>query len=127
MHPCQAQGGLQAIRNRQSHVRGFYESAESEFGCIDHGGRAVAEVGLGRRVGVFQVRLGCRVVASEPVSRELRDGDGRQDGDDPYNDDQFDQRESLLSFFPGEIAEHDDLRFRNYFMLLKIFHSPLVQ
>jgi hypothetical protein len=109
MDPRQAQGGHRAICNRKSHVIGSYEAAESQFGGIERSGGAVAEVGLSSREGVFQVCLGCRVVTSEPVGRELRDGDCRQDADDGHDDHQLDQREALLVSHFREIANHDAL------------------
>jgi len=46
-------------------------------------------------LGIFQV-AGCRTVVSlGAVSRELRDGDGCQDADDRYNDQELDEGETF--------------------------------
>ncbi len=78
------------------------QHVEAVHGCI----RPVGKIGLRRRVGVLEVGVELGPVAAIAVLDELRDGDGRQDGDDAHDDHELDQREALLSFLFRESANH---------------------
>ncbi len=73
---------------------------------IYRGIRVIREIGLSRRIAVPEVSVQLCPEAAIPITRQLRNSDGRQDGDDGHDDHEFDQRKPSLSDSLPKTADH---------------------